>query len=82
LNTLTLHSLPTLSFLCPKLEDEEIPNEISRLLRHLSRQNWKQRRVFRKGHSLTKTGTRCYHHASSAHFNRGNPPSFPQVYNM
>jgi len=35
LNTLTLYSLPTLSSLCPKLEkeeDEEVPDEISRLL--------------------------------------------------
>jgi len=33
------------------------------------------RRVSRKGHSLTKAGTRCYRHTSSVHFNRGNPPS-------
>jgi len=34
------------------------------------------RRVSRKGHSRTKTGTRCYHHTSRAHFNRGSlPPS-------
>jgi len=46
LNTLTLCSFPTLSSLCPKLEeeeDEEVPDEISRLLGHLSRQIRKQK---------------------------------------
>jgi len=40
-----MHSLPTLSSLCPKLEeeDEEVPDEISRLLEHLSRQSRKQK---------------------------------------
>jgi len=40
-----MYSLPTLSSLCPKLtkeEDEEVLDEISRLLGHLSRQSRKQ----------------------------------------
>jgi len=37
-------------------------------------------RVSRKGHPLTKTGMRWYHHTSSAHFNRGNPPSIPMIW--
>jgi len=46
LNTLTLCSFPTLGSLCPKLEeeeDEEVLDEISRLLGHLGRQNRKQK---------------------------------------
>jgi len=44
-------------------EDEEVPNEISRLLGHFSRRSCKQniKRFSRRWHSLTKTGTRCYH---------------------
>ena len=41
-----MYSLPTLSSLCPKLEeeeDEEVLDEISRLLGHLSRQSRKQK---------------------------------------
>jgi len=41
-----VYSLPTLSSLCLKLEeekDEEVPDEISRLLGHLSRQSRKQK---------------------------------------
>ena len=46
MNILTLYSLPTLSSQCPKLkeeEDEEVPDEISRLLGHLGRQNRKKK---------------------------------------
>jgi len=46
LNILTIYSLPTLSSLCLKLkeeEDEEVPDEISRLLGHLGRQSRKQK---------------------------------------
>ena len=46
MNILTLYSLPTLSSLCPKLEEEEneeIPDEISCLLGHLGRQSRKQK---------------------------------------
>jgi len=32
------------------------------------------KRVSKKGDSLTKIGTRSYHHTSSVHFNRGTPP--------
>jgi len=41
-----MYSLPTLSSLCPKLgeeEDEEVPDGVSRLLGHLSRQSRKQK---------------------------------------
>jgi len=41
-----VYSLPNLSSLCPKPEeeeDEEVPDEISRLLGHLSRQSRKQK---------------------------------------
>jgi len=40
-----MYSLPTLSSLCLKLEeekDEEVPDEISRLLEHLGRKSQKQ----------------------------------------
>jgi len=42
--------------------NEEIPNKISRILRHLSRRSCKQksRRLSKRGHSLTKTVMRCY----------------------
>jgi len=41
-----MYSLPTLSSLCPKPEeeeDEEVPDEVSRLLGHLGRQSRKQK---------------------------------------
>jgi len=61
LNTLTLYSLPTLSFLVSKDEEDEnenIPDKISHVLGHLSRQSYKQksRRLSRRWQSLTKTG--------------------------
>jgi len=44
LNTLTLYSFPTLSSFVSKTEEQKdgtAPNEISRLLGHLSRRNFK-----------------------------------------
>jgi len=66
-----MYSLPTLSSLCPKKRKmKKSMMGFFRLLGHLNRQE----ECPKKGHSLTKTGTRCYHHTSSVHFNRGSPP--------
>jgi len=87
LNTLTLYSLPTLSFLVSKNEEkenEEIPDNIFCILGHLSRQSCKQksRRLSKGWQSLTKTGMRCYRcltWVSCFHytFQEGHPLSFP-----
>jgi hypothetical protein len=43
-------------------DDEEVSNEISRLLGHLGRRSCKyQERLSRRGLSCTKTSTRCYY---------------------
>ena len=75
LNTLTMYSLPTLSPLYPKAEEEneETPNKISHILGHSL-----SRRLSRRWLSLSKTGMRWYHYLTwvlcfSTHFNRGNP---------
>jgi hypothetical protein len=67
-------------------ESEETPDEISHILGHLSCQSCKQksRTLFRRWQSLTKTGMRRYCCLAwisyfSTHFNRGNPPSFPNM---
>jgi len=61
--------------------NEEIPDEISHILGHLSRRSNKQKskRLSRTWHSLTKTGIRWYRYLTwvscfNTHFNRGNPP--------
>jgi len=66
-------------------EDDEIPNEISRLLGHLSHRGCKQniKSFPKRWHSITKTGASFYHWPCmelyfSTHLNRGNPPTIPQ----
>jgi len=79
-----MYSLPTLSSLCPKLEeekDEEVPDEISRLLGHLGRQSQKQKyqdEYPERGIHLQRLARDATIILQSAHFNRGNLPSFPQ----
>jgi hypothetical protein len=66
-------------------KNEGIPDEISHILGHLSHRSCqKSRRSSRKRHSLSKTSMRCYRYLTwvscfSTHFNRGNPPSFPNM---
>ena len=71
-------------FLVSKAEEdmnEDIPDEISRILGHSSHRSCKRksRGWPRRWHSLTKTGMRCYRCLTwisyfNTHFNRGNPP--------
>jgi hypothetical protein len=70
-------------------ENEEIPDEISQILGHLAVEATKQniKKIVRRWQSLTKAGMRCYRCLTGVscfitHFNIGNSPSFPQVYNM
>jgi len=57
LNTLTLYSLPTLSFLVSKNDKKENEGKIFCILGHLSRRSCKQksRRLSRRWQSATKT---------------------------
>jgi len=82
-----VYSLPTLSSLCPKLEgekDEEVPDEISRLLGHLGRQSQKQKyqeECPEKGihlQRLARDVTIILH----GHTSTGAAPLHPSVYNM
>ena len=68
-------------------KNEEIPDEISRILGHLSHRSCKQksRRLSRRWQSFTKTGMRCYHSLYPTWvscfrymFQQGQPPFFPQ----
>jgi len=71
-----MYSLPTLSALCPKLEeeeDEEVPDEISRLLGHLSRPG--------KGIHLQRLA-RDSTIILQVHTSTGEAPLLPSVYNM
>jgi len=66
--------------------NEDIPDEISRILGHPSHRSCKRksRGWPRRWHSLTKTGMRCYRCLTwisyfRTHFNKGNPLSFPNI---
>jgi len=70
-------------------KDEEIPDEISCLLGILVVQtaNANTKWIVQKGHSLTKTGTRCYYLSCmgiifQVHTSTGATPLLPSVYNM
>ena len=87
MNTLTLYSLPTLSSLCPKLEeeeDEEVPDGISRLLGHLGRQSQKQKYQ----EECPEKGIHAQRLARDAtiilqgHTSTGGASLLPSVYNM
>jgi len=76
-----------LSSLCPKLEeekDEEVPDEISRLLGHLGRQSRKQKYQ----EECPKKGIHLQRLARDAiitlqvHTSTGAAPLLPSVYNM
>jgi len=65
-------------------ENEEIPDEISRILGHPAVEATKQniKKIVRRWQSLTKTGMRSYHCLTVVscyitHFHRGNPPPSP-----
>jgi len=82
-----VYSLPTLSSLCPKLEekeDEEVPDEISRLLGHLNRLSRKQKYQ----EECPEKGIRLQRLAQDAtiilqvHTSIGATPLLPSVYNM
>jgi len=77
-----MYSLPNLSSLCPKLEqeeNEEVPDEISHLLGHLSRQSRKQKfqeECPEKGIHLQRLA-RDATVILQVHTSKGAPPSFP-----
>ena len=78
-----MYSLPTLSSLRPKLEeeeDEEVPDEISGLLGHLSRQSRKQKyqeECPEKGIHLERLAQ-----DATITLQQGQPPPLPSVCNM
>jgi len=82
-NILTLYSLPTLNSLCPRLEeeeDEEVTDEISRLLGHLGRQNRKQNieKSVQKRAFTYKDWDEMLPSYFKYTLQLGQPPSFPQ----